>query len=114
MTAHYFTLLIYLVGGHFLCDFPLQGEFMSQAKNPFKRMEGVPAKMILFGHSSIHCAMVTYLTGLWYLGIIELISHCIIDYTKCKGLISFQTDQFLHLEFKVVYVGIVMVVSQSV
>lgn len=35
-------MLTALIAGHFLCDYPLQGDFLSKAKNRVNPIPGVP------------------------------------------------------------------------
>lgn len=97
-------LLGKLIIGHFLCDFPLQGDFLSKAKNHHNPIEGVPPLWAMSAHCAIQAGMVWYLTGFWLLGSLEFVWHMLIDYRKCSGEISFNTDQILHIACKVFYV----------
>lgn len=78
-----------LVAAHYLCDFPLQGDFMAQQKGK--------NKLILFGHSAIHAGAVLLITGSVLLAWLELVFHYAIDREKCRGGISATADQLLHL-----------------
>lgn len=102
-------LLLALVAAHALCDYPLQGDFLSRAKNRMQPLPGVPWYQALGAHASIHGAAVALLTGVWWLGMAEAVSHFLIDDMKCRGRISFNADQALHLACKLVWVGIVWV-----
>ena len=39
----------------------------------------------------------------WYLGVIEMIMHFIIDFMKCQNKLNPHQDQFLHLIFRIMY-----------
>jgi hypothetical protein len=100
------VLFLKLAVGHFLCDYPLQGDFLAAAKNHRKPIPGVPWYQALMAHSAIQAGMVWLVTGkLWIAGI-EFVMHALIDYTKSDGRISFSADQILHLLCKVTYAGL--------
>lgn len=92
-----------LVVGHALADYPLQGDFLSKAKNRAAPIPGVPWWQALGAHSVIHGGMVGLITGIWWLGVAEAVAHTLIDDAKCTGKISFSWDQALHLVCKFVW-----------
>jgi hypothetical protein len=100
------TLLLGMVAAHALCDYPLQGDFLARAKNHRAPLPGVPWYQALFAHALIQAAAVSLLTGSIALGIGEFVMHSAIDYTKSEGSISYNTDQFLHVVSKIVWVWI--------
>lgn len=97
--------LFLLLAGHALCDYPLQGDWLSKAKNP--NLELVPGETIwplaLTSHVLIHSAMVYLITGMWVLAVLEFCTHWFIDHEKCKGRFGYNTDQYLHIFCKVVW-----------
>ena len=93
-----------LLVGHALADYPLQGDFLSRAKNRTAPIPGVPWYQALGAHALIHAGVVAYLTGLWWLGALEFIAHAVIDDAKCKGRLTFNQDQGLHALCKVLWV----------
>lgn len=96
------ALLLLLIVGHALADYPLQGDFISKFKNPNEKLNGeVVWPWILGSHASIHGVFVGVLTGSILLGLAETVAHWFIDLLKCKGQISFAEDQTLHLICKV-------------
>lgn len=97
-------LFLKLAIGHFLADYPLQGDFLAAAKNHRKPIPGVPWYQALAAHSAIQAGMVWYLTGSLALGCVEFAAHAFTDYMKSDGRISFNVDQILHLVCKVAYV----------
>jgi hypothetical protein len=99
-----FTILFFLLAGHAWADFAGQGEFMSQAKNPTNPLgqNGV-WKWALFHHSMIHAGLVTFFTHSLLLGVFEGILHAIIDYLKCRNVLTFNQDQTLHVCLKVLW-----------
>jgi hypothetical protein len=94
--------------GHVVCDYPLQGDFLSRAKNHKQPIPGVPFYQALGAHALMHGGAVWLLTGLWWLGVIEIAMHSFIDYLKCDGRIGFNVDQSLHTACKILYVLVVI------
>lgn len=97
-------MLLMLLAAHALCDYPLQGEFLSQGKN--SKISGVPWYQCMTAHCLIHAGAVTLVTGIWGFGVLEFVLHFMIDYMKVKGLTSFNEDQAMHVGCKLVYVTI--------
>lgn len=104
-------ILFLMVGAHFLADYPLQGDFLSKAKNRANPIKGVPWYQGMIAHASIHGLAVGLVTGVWWLGIMELIAHAAIDDAKCTGKICFNTDQILHIVCKFIWFGLFIMVS---
>ena len=96
-------LLAVLMAVHFLLDYPLQGDFLSKAKNPANPIPGVPWTQAMFAHCTLHGVGVALVTGVFWLGFVESLIHWVTDVAKCKGKISYHTDQFIHYGCKVVY-----------
>lgn len=125
MSALFFWLLV----GHCLADYPLQGEFLARAKDRNNKSMGfVPWQIALFAHSMIHAGFVAALTGSLWLGLAELAAHIAIDFAKCEswfgrapGLVlnpydrshmvperrAFWIDQTLHVVCKLAWVALV-------
>ena len=110
------VLFFAMVIGHALADFPLQGEFLSFGKNrhikPPALADGSdpPRDLWIYlmsAHSLIHAGFVLVITGSAILALVEFILHFIIDSIKCEGYTSFQTDQWLHILTKAVFVGVI-------
>lgn len=96
-------IFLKLLVGHYLCDYPLQGDFLAKAKNHKAPIPGVPWYQALVAHSAIQAGMVWLVTGkLWMAGI-EFAAHAMIDYLKSEESISFNQDQYLHVTFKALY-----------
>ncbi len=102
--------------GHALADFPLQGDFLAHGKSrhakPVALATGnAPPKLLwvfcLTAHALIHAGFVWCLSGRVLLGLAEFVAHWIIDFVKCEGRTSFETDQFLHLFAKVVWIAMI-------
>jgi hypothetical protein len=109
MIEWFFILLF----GHCLADTTFQTQVMARGKNRNNPIDltRVPVgqkpvrlwSMWLTHHSMIHGGVVWLLTSNVYLGMIEAISHWIIDFFKCDGKYSPNVDQSLHLIMKVFY-----------
>lgn len=104
-------LLIALVAGHALCDYPLQGDFLARAKNRTAPIPGVPWWQALTAHASIHAGFVAIVTGIWWLGAAEFLVHWLTDDAKCRGKIGFNADQAIHIACKLLWFAIAVVVA---
>lgn len=93
-----------LLVGHALADYPLQGDFLATAKNRTAPVRGVPWWQALSAHAAIHAGFVGVITGNVALGGAEFVAHFITDDLKCRGKISFNTDQLIHVFCKVAWV----------
>lgn len=96
-------LLIALIGAHFVADYPLQGDFLSKAKNRNNPIGGVPWWQAMGAHTSIHGAFVALITGVWWLFYAEAAIHWITDDAKCHGKLSFNQDQAIHIACKLAW-----------
>ncbi len=109
MIEWFFILLF----GHCLADTSLQTSHMAKGKSRHNSIDvsrvpvgQKPMKlwyMWLTHHSMIHGGVVWLLTNNVYLGMIESISHWIIDFFKCDNKYNPIVDQLLHLGIKVIY-----------
>ncbi|MES2980759.1 MAG: DUF3307 domain-containing protein [Verrucomicrobiota bacterium] len=106
------VVFLALVIGHVLADYPLQGRFLSMAKNRHADVselfggESPPRGLwlhALTAHSLVHAGMVWFITGSLTLGIVELILHWLIDFAKCEKWTNFTVDQLLHVACKAAY-----------
>jgi len=106
-----FALLI----GHSIADYPLQGEFLALGKNhrlsPENKPDGVEGVRGLWlhcltAHAFIHAGMVWAISGIFLLGLCELVLHWLIDFVKSEGWTNFHVDQFLHVLCKAGYVAV--------
>lgn len=104
-------LLVALLTAHALCDYPLQGDFLSKAKNRNAPIPGVPWQQALGAHSLIHGGAVALITGIWWLGLAEAVIHWVTDDAKCRGEISFNADQAIHVVCKLVWWVIALAVA---
>jgi len=96
-------VLCLLIVGHFIADYPLQGDFLSKAKNKKNTIPGIPWWQAMIAHCVIHGGFVGIITGSVLLGIAETVLHFIIDYEKCDGQISYNEDQWMHILCKLAW-----------
>ena len=98
-------ILAWMLIGHAVADYPLQGDWLSKAKN--QTLGLVPGEIIwpgaLASHAAIHAGAVQLATGSWLLAGCEFAAHCLIDYGKCAGRYGYNADQALHAACKVVW-----------
>lgn len=104
MSDPYFLTFLLLLFAHCLADFPLQGDFLAQAKDRRSAIGRTVWPECLIAHAVIHGGAVLLVTASPLLAIYETASHAAIDYAKCEKWISFRTDQVLHVLCKVVWV----------
>lgn len=95
-------VLALMIAGHFVADYPLQGDFLARAK-----AEGPLRVWHLFGHSAIHGGVVMLVTGSLMLCVLETLAHTLIDENKAHGRITFATDQALHVGCKVLWLALI-------
>ena len=100
-------MLFWLLVGHALADYPLQGAFLSQAKRKGAVKE-MPWQLALAVHSLIHGAFVALVTGSVLLGTFETVAHAVIDYQKCQKRIGMWMDQALHVACKLLWIGLIL------
>lgn len=114
MTA--FELFALMMLGHFLGDYPLQGEFLARGKNRSRPLPGFPWHQILFAHAVIHgglVALAVVIAGISgypellrlavVFGLAETFVHVAIDDGKCRGTFGFNVDQSLHALCKLIW-----------
>ena len=103
--------LFWMLVGHALADYPLQGEFLAQAKN---RHTAIGAQFWLWAlpaHALIHGGAVALATASVLLGMAEAIAHAVIDAAKCSGRLSLHQDQLAHVACKVLWAAVVLAKS---
>lgn len=99
--------LFLMAAGHALADRPLQeGAIRVDKYAP----RGVPGDIRwLYGlwcHALIHGGFVAVITGQWWLGAAETLSHAAIDDAKMRGHFGQIADQVLHLACKCAWAAI--------
>lgn len=103
--------LLWLLIGHAVADYPLQGDWLSKAKN--HTLSLVPGEVIwpgaLLCHAGIHAGAVKLATGSWALAGCEFVAHALIDRAKCAGRLSYNVDQGLHGACKVLWFVLLLV-----
>lgn len=110
-------MLFFLLAGHALMDFALQGEAMAtckcrRANHPLQ--QAVPWYYWLTAHALLHglaVGVIVHWTGyMWGLAvgfaIAEFSVHWLIDLGKCERLFGIHIDQGLHALCKVVWWGL--------
>ena len=89
---------------HALCDYPLQGDFLSKAKTG--SLDGVLGQgsgfVCLLMHCFIQAGGVFVVTHSYGLAIMEMVAHFIIDWRKNLNRITFVEDQILHIVTKAI------------
>lgn len=98
------SLLFILLVLHCLADYPLQGEYLAQAKNRHTQAGREVWWHALPAHSLIHGGCVFLATGSLWLGCAETVAHGLIDFLKCERRISAAVDQLLHVLCKCLWV----------
>ncbi|WP_245472045.1 DUF3307 domain-containing protein [Rhizobium jaguaris] len=96
------TTALMLLGAHWVCDYPLQGEFLATAK-----VKGPLRFYHLVAHAGIHGAAVALVTGNVWLGLAEWLAHTVIDELKVRGKTALALDQTLHIVCKAVWLLVV-------
>lgn len=104
-------MLFALLAAHALADYPLQGDFLSKAKNRTTPIPGVPWQQALGAHVVIHGAAVAFITGVWWLFFAEAVIHWLTDDAKCRGELTFNQDQAIHIVCKLVWLGVAVAVA---
>ncbi|TIL30086.1 MAG: DUF3307 domain-containing protein [Mesorhizobium sp.] len=93
-------MALLLLAGHWVADYPLQGDFLATAK-----AQGPLRVYHLAAHAGIHAGAVALVTGSVWLGLSEFVAHAIIDENKTHRRISFATDQALHIACKAAWLA---------
>lgn len=101
------TLLFLLLAAHALADYPLQGPFLSEAKNRNTAIGKLFWPHALAAHSMIHGGAVLMLTGSIWLAGLEVLIHAATDWMKCEGRISLNVDQLIHVACKFAWAAII-------
>ena len=102
-------LLILLLLGHFVADYPLQGDKMAVEKCPGKDVT-LDWRWWLSAHAATHGFFVSVLTGVPVLGVAEMLLHALIDFGKCRWRYKLVVDQALHWSCKLLWVACVFLI----
>lgn len=115
MTSEMIEMLLLLLAGHALCDYPLQGDFLARGKSRRAPLAfvGIPWWQCMSAHCAIHAGMVLVVTGSIALALAEFVFHFLIDMAKCdfvfgEGERAFNIDQALHVACKALWVILAM------
>lgn len=98
------AMLFWLMVGHFLADFPLQGDFLAKAKNKYTEPESPFWRVAMCAHATIHAGFIALITGSYLCALLEWSCHITIDNLKCRGRIGFNEDQIYHFLCKIAWV----------
>ena len=104
--------LFWLLVGHALADYPLQGDFLARAKNhraPVVAANGqaFPWPLALGAHALIHGGVVALVTGSVLLGVAEVCAHFLIDFATSEGWTGgYFGDQAEHVACKLVWAAL--------
>jgi hypothetical protein len=96
-----------LVIAHALTDYPLQGPFIAEYKNPHGPVLGGQRiwPWVLSAHALINAGGVFVVTGSLLLSSLEALLHWLIDYGKGRRAYGFHLDQSLHVASKLLLAG---------
>lgn len=100
--------LFWLLVGHAVADYPLQGDFLARGKNHRAPLVDIPWYQCLAWHALMHAGAVALITQSIAIGLCEFVAHVAIDYAKCDGKTSFNTDQALHVACKIAWAFMVL------
>lgn len=89
-----------LMAGHYLMDFGLQNDFIAKFKSPGSAPFWIH---VMIAHCMMQAIPVYFVTGNVGLAELEFVAHFFIDYNKCRGRLSFNHDQALHVVCKLVW-----------
>jgi hypothetical protein len=106
------ALLLILLAGHAVADFPLQGTFLAEGKNRHTAIGRIWWPYALTAHALIHAGFVTVLTGSAMLGFAEMSAHWLTDWLKCEGRISIHVDQAIHIGCKLLWFLLILIATR--
>lgn len=106
MTHDAALLLLFLLMGHALADFPLQPAILADSKCPHSATGKIPWPYALSAHAVIHGGFVGAFTGSAVLALAETVAHAVTDWLKCENRIGAGTDQAIHVLCKVVWFAV--------
>lgn len=101
-----FEMFVALLVLHSLADYPLQGDFLAQGKNPNTVFGADYWPYCLSSHALIHGGAVFLITGSVWLCLAEAVIHALTDLTKCDKKINMFFDQLIHYACKAAWVAI--------
>jgi hypothetical protein len=104
--------LFLLLGGHAVCDFAFQSEWVATNKNRhvrdrFSKEQNEKYEVIwpwlLSAHAMHHALAVFLITQKLWIGIAEFVLHWLTDFGKCEKWYGFHVDQFIHIATKILW-----------
>lgn len=113
-------LLWWLVIGHAVMDFWGQSDALAKMKNrnrdsaAFCPPGQTPQRVwihAMTAHALMHGGAVAFITGYWWLGLLETAAHFIIDFGKCDNWYGIHADQAMHYACKVVWLLIALSIA---
>ena len=108
----FFANLLLLIMGHCLADTALQSDTMAKAKRDATNIKGFASWWMWLTHHAMIQGLITILLiylitrDLYFsisLGVIEVVTHWIIDFFKCRNKYNPNIDQLLHIGMKIIY-----------
>ena len=102
MTIVFDTFLVLLLA-HLLLDYPLQGRFLSRAKNRYDPVQHVPWYQAMFAHTAMHGIAVGLITGIWLFTLLEMAIHWWTDDRMCGGEHTYNQNQAINIFTKFVW-----------
>lgn len=104
-------LLFWLFAAHAFGDYVFQTDTMGREKyqsseSPLQKI--VPWYYWLTAHAFVHASLVALATGSVAIGILEGISHWVIDYGKTHSWYGIVVDQLLHVLCKIMWFSMVV------
>lgn len=118
MTA--IAALFWMLVGHALADYPLQGEFLAQAKNRHTPIGAQFWPWALGAHALIHGGAVAgavllatpgAMGAAILLGLCEAAVHAWTDFLKCDNHLTLHEDQLVHIAAKFCWALVVLMQS---
>ncbi len=92
--------IILLILAHYVSDFGLQNDFIAKFKVP----RSAPFWYhVMTAHCAIQAIGVYLITHSMPLTAADFASHFVIDYCKCRGWLSFNQDQALHIACRITW-----------
>jgi len=108
LATDFTSLFLWMCFGHYLADFGLQNAYIAQAKNPtLEKGSGIWVH-VMSAHCAIHAGLVALISSSWILGLLEFVTHFVIDSLTCKGKLSYTEDQIAHLACKFIWTTILV------
>lgn len=117
--AQILTMFWWLVVGHAVGDFVVQGETMAMGKSRHRPPPPLPSALTqgpergpffppwyywLTAHALVHGGIAGLATQSVGVGMAEALAHWAIDFGKCEGWYGFHVDQALHIVCKAAWV----------